>query len=465
MKTKIKQAVNLYTYLNFAEFSKINYWDYESLKEKKSIESNFPVVELAKVIQQRKEFIVIEDNKEYKRCRVQLYAKGVVLRDTVLGSEIRTKRQQLCRKDDFVVAEIDAKFGGYGIVPEELESAIVSSHYFLFRVDTSMILPSYLAIVCKLSQFSSQVKATGSTNYSAIRPYHVLTYKIPLPTLDVQREIVKQYNISEEEISGKAKQIDEIEGEKVTFLNKAFGIQENRLPARNTIEMIDFSSLERWGVGFSAYRSRWIISPKFEQREIKSLCKIGSGGTPSTGVERYYGGDIPWIKTTEVKNNLILETEDHLTIEGLQNSSAKLYPEGSLVIAMYGQGATRGRTAKLGISAATNQACAVLHQIDNSTILTDFLWIYLMNEYHRLRELASGNNQPNLNAGMIGNYLVQVPPLSTQRRIIEKIKVLDGDIQSLSDYIEQNENKAIETISLMLYQKKNASKKSSNPEL
>ena len=62
---------------------------------------------------------------------------------------------------------------------------------------------------------------------------------------------------------------------------------------------------------------------------------------------------------------------------------------------MYGQGKTRGRTAKLGVDATTNQACAVLHNIDNSKVLTDYLWIYLMNEYDRLRELASGNNQPN----------------------------------------------------------------------
>lgn len=89
---------------------------------------------------------------------------------------------------------------------------------------------------------------------------------------------------------------------------------------------------------------------------------------------------------------------------------------------MYGQGNTRGRTAKLGIDAATNQACAVLFNIDNDIVATDYLWYYLQTQYHNLRSMASGNNQPNLNADKIKNYSVVIPPLSVQKEIIEHIK-------------------------------------------
>ena len=87
------------------------------------------------VIQQRRDFVFIDDFNEYKRCRVQLHAQGVVLRDKVSGAEIKTKRQQVCRAGDFLVAEIDAKVGGFGIIPDDLDRALVSSHYFLFEVD------------------------------------------------------------------------------------------------------------------------------------------------------------------------------------------------------------------------------------------------------------------------------------------------------------------------------------------
>ncbi|MDQ3844456.1 MAG: restriction endonuclease subunit S, partial [Bacteroidota bacterium] len=101
-------------------------------------------VKLGEVLTQRKEFITIDDSIEYKRCRVQVNRKGVVLRDVVKGIYINTKKQQLCRKNDFIVAEIDAKVGGYGFVGENLEGAIVSSHYLLFEVDETKMLIDYL---------------------------------------------------------------------------------------------------------------------------------------------------------------------------------------------------------------------------------------------------------------------------------------------------------------------------------
>lgn len=82
-------------------------------------------VPLGKAITHRKEFVRISDFERYKRCRVQLHAKGIVLRDIVTGAEIKTKEQQVCRAGEFLLAEIDAKVGGFGVVPEELDGSIV----------------------------------------------------------------------------------------------------------------------------------------------------------------------------------------------------------------------------------------------------------------------------------------------------------------------------------------------------
>jgi type I restriction enzyme, S subunit len=154
------------------------------------MKNGWPVVPLDEVLHQRKEFIQIDDTQTYKRCRVQLHAQGVVLRDTVPGLEIKTKKQQVCRAGEFLVAEIDAKHGGYGLVPSELEGAIVSSHYFLFNVDESKLDRKFLGFLCRTQGFAEQVAAQGSTNYAAIRPSHVLAYQMPLPPLREQRRIV-----------------------------------------------------------------------------------------------------------------------------------------------------------------------------------------------------------------------------------------------------------------------------------
>ena len=152
--------------------------------------SVWPVVVLGSVVKQRKEFIEINDLDIYKRCRVQLHSKGIVLRDEVQGAEIKTKRQQVCRAGECLVAEIDAKVGGYGIVPDNLAGAIVSSHYFLFEIDESQLERRFLDYLIRTPNFFEQVRAQGSTNYAAIRPRDVLSYKVPLPTREEQRRIV-----------------------------------------------------------------------------------------------------------------------------------------------------------------------------------------------------------------------------------------------------------------------------------
>ena len=152
----------------------------------------WPTVTLGELLSERKEFMFIEPDEIYARCRVQTEARGIVLRDRVPGSYIKTKKQQICRAGEFLVAEIDAKVGGYGIVPPELDGAIVSSHYFLFEIDKTRLHGRFLDSFCRTSQFRQQVNAIGSTNYAAIRPKQILAYRIPLPTLTEQRQLAAQ---------------------------------------------------------------------------------------------------------------------------------------------------------------------------------------------------------------------------------------------------------------------------------
>jgi type I restriction enzyme, S subunit len=168
--------------------------------------SKWPAVPLGKVIRQRKSFVVIDDFTEYKRCRVQLHAQGIVLRDTVPGTEIKTKKQQACKAGDFLVAEIDAKVGGFGIVPDDLDGAIVSSHYFLFEVADDQLDRQFLDYFIRTPNFRDQVTAQGSTNYAAIRPNDVLGYQIPLPLLPEQRRIVARI----EELAAKINEAREL---------------------------------------------------------------------------------------------------------------------------------------------------------------------------------------------------------------------------------------------------------------
>jgi type I restriction enzyme S subunit len=171
----------------------------------------WPIVALEQVLRHRKAFIVLDDTEHYKRCRVQLHAKGVVLRDAVPGSDIKTKRQQVCRAGEFLVAEIDAKMGGFGIVPDELEGAIVSSHYFLFEIDETQLDRRFLDYFIRTTWFRNQVNAQGSTNYAAIRPASVLGYEMPLPPLAEQQAIVARLDTLTHKVRQVNERLDAIE--------------------------------------------------------------------------------------------------------------------------------------------------------------------------------------------------------------------------------------------------------------
>ena len=159
---------------------------------------NWKNIKLGDVIKHRKGSITIDDDQEYKLCRVQLHRRGVVLREIIKGSVIRTKKQQVCKAGDFLVAEMDAKLGGYGFVPNELDGAIVSSHYFLFELDESKINPKYLEVVSQLQILQEQIKAVGSTNHAAIRPSNVLNWEIPITTIEHQNKIVQLYETTKD---------------------------------------------------------------------------------------------------------------------------------------------------------------------------------------------------------------------------------------------------------------------------
>ncbi|MBP5451015.1 MAG: restriction endonuclease subunit S [Treponema sp.] len=195
------------------------------------------------------------------------------------------------------------------------------------------------------------------------------------------------------------------------------------------MNFIYFSNLELWGVEKNQNK-KIIRNKKYSTVKLETLCMVGSGGTPDRSNDSYYkDGNIPWVKTTEVVDEYISDTEEKITQKGLENSSAKLYEKGSLIIAMYGQGKTRGRTAKLNIAASTNQACAVLYDINNNLVLTDYLWFYFQNEYDRIRDLAYGNNQPNLNAGMIKEYPIVLPPLEVQIEMVAHINQIKSQVK------------------------------------
>lgn len=179
-------------------------------------------------------------------------------------------------------------------------------------------------------------------------------------------------------------------------------------------------------------------SKTYSYKLLKDFTNVVSGGTPKREVDEYWeNGNIPWVKTTELHNNQITDVEEYITEDGLSNSSAKIVPAGTILLAMYGQGKTRGMTAYLGIEACTNQACACI--LPSNLINQKFLWQYLILSYDNLRGMAKGGNQLNLNVNMIKDYPIIYPPIELQNEFaafVEQVNKTKAHVQKSSEELE-----------------------------
>jgi len=152
--------------------------------------------------------------------------------------------------------------------------------------------------------------------------------------------------------------------------------------------------------------------------KFESVAQWGSGGTPSRKKPEYYVGNIPWIKTGELNNAYIYETEEHISEAAVANSSAKLFPVNTVVIAMYG--ATIGKVGIMGIEATTNQACAC--GVCSSAIDYKYLFYYAISQRDSFISMGKGGAQPNISQEVIKQHNIPLPPLGEQKRIVSCIE-------------------------------------------
>ncbi|QIT53884.1 restriction endonuclease [Aquisalimonas sp. 2447] len=158
---------------------------------------------------------------------------------------------------------------------------------------------------------------------------------------------------------------------------------------------------------------------------LAEVAKWGSGGTPSRKKKEFFGGSIPWVKTGELKEKYIVKTDEHLTSQAIEHSSAKIFPKGSVAIAMYG--ATIGHASILNIDAATNQACAVA-DVSAGAIDSLFLYYYISRISPQLVDAGVGGAQPNISQGFLKSWPISLPPFAEQRRIVAKIEELFSEL-------------------------------------
>lgn len=309
------------------------------------------------------------------------------------GCEIGSSKA-LVQKNDVLLCKINPRINRVWVVSDEsIHPNIASSEWIVVR--NKEYNPEFLAWYFRSPKFkrlmTSEVTGIGG---SLTRAQPKTVAKYPVPVLPRQA----QDNIT-------------------CVLNTVNGIFLSRKQEIQKLEtLIKARFVEMFGDPES--------NEKYPQIAIKDFTNVISGGTPDRKNDLYWkNGTVPWVKTTELQNKRIDIVEEYITEKGLNESSAKIVPEDTVLVAMYGQGKTRGMTAILGIPAATNQACACI--LPSERVEATYLWQYMIMSYDRLRNLAQGGNQPNLNGNMIKNFTVLVPPKDFQSQFVDFVTQVD----------------------------------------
>lgn len=180
---------------------------------------------------------------------------------------------------------------------------------------------------------------------------------------------------------------------------------------------------------------------EWEKVTLGEVATISSGSTPSRSNASFWNGTIPWVTTTQIQNNIINlnDVKEFITDDGLKKSSLKIIPKGTLLMAMYGQGKTRGQVGILNFDSTINQACAAIGVSQKVSSL--FLYQYFQFKYENIRALSNSGGQKNLSAEIIKSIEFNLPPFLEQEKIVDTLSVWDSAIEKTEKLINLEEKK------------------------
>lgn len=269
----------------------------------------------------------------------------------------------------------------------------------------------YFRHLFKSARFIQQL----TRNIEGLRDGKMISYKqfseqlIPVPKPLEQQKIADCLTSLDEVIAAQGWKVEALKTYKRGLMQQLFPREGETLPR----------------LRFPKFRD----APGWKEALLGDLFDTSSGGTPDRAKREYWTGAIPWVTTSLVDFNVIFKAEEFISEAGWENSSAKVFPKGTVLIAMYGQGKTRGKVAMLDIAAATNQACAAI--LPNDKIDQSFTFVSLCGRYEEMRTLSNSGGQENLSQGLIRGLPFRYPKdVEEQSRIVDCFSELDALIVS-----------------------------------
>jgi type I restriction enzyme S subunit len=340
--------------------------------------------------------------------------KGVINQIEHLGrsySAANTENYKRVFPGDVIYTKSPTGDFPYGIIKQSKVSkpVIVSPLYGVFKPETialGVILNAYFEYPSNVHNYLSSIIQKGAKNTINITNDTFLSKSLIVPTdKDEQQKIADCLSSLDDLITTENQKLETLKAHKIGLVQQLFPAEGASVPK------LRFKEFRKSG--------KWIITT------IDKIASISSGGTPSRSKNEYWNGHIPWVSTTLIDFKKIQKTNEFITELGLQNSSTKVFPKDTILMAMYGQGKTRGKVAILGIEATINQACAAITL--KKGMNTNFVFQNLAARYDEIRAISNSGGQENLSAELIKRIPFSYPDIKSneQQKIADFLSSLD----------------------------------------
>lgn len=350
------------------------------------------------------------EGKTFEYISLSEASEGEILRsETVPLDEAPSRAQRKIKAGDVLVGTVRPKQVSHGFVTEEHDGKICSSGFGVLR--TREELNGYYLLQEVLShRFYRQMEAyVAGSGYPAVKIGDLKKHRIGIPPLSEQRKIASVLYKVDKAIHKTEEMIEQTQRLRKGVMQELF--------SNGAWDHTDFQETQ-YGT----------IPVEWEIKTVNEVASgIGSGGTPDTDEDEYYGGEIDWVKTDDLNSGLVNTTKTKITEKGLSESAAKLFPEGTVVFAMYG--GALGQNGRLGMEAAMNQACCGI-VTDSSKIDPYLLHQQLIHRKQQLTALSAGTHQQNISQSMIEKFEVYVPSLEEQSEMVDVLSNIEQNIDN-----------------------------------
>jgi type I restriction enzyme S subunit len=376
----------------------------------------------------------------------------------------------LIKKGDLVISGINVEKGALAVYEGE-EDILATIHYSSYIFDTDKIDIDFLKVFLRSPDFIQLLKEQVPGGIKTeIKPKHILPLEVYFPETTMEQKAIAEHFFEKE---AKLKQLNEHLAHQLTLISqleqtilqeavqgKLVPQDPNDEPASELLKRIKAERQKSLPAGAKRRQEKPLppIKPEeipFQIPENWVWCRLGeiaestSGGTPDRSNPKFWKGNINWLKSGELNDGFINdESEEKITEEGLKNSSAKLFPKGTLLIALYG--ATAGKLGILNFESTTNQA--VCGFFENKYYDTKYLFYYLWAFRSKIIEDSWGQAQPNISQTYLKNFPFALPPLSEQKRIVAEIEKQFALTKQLKEHIIANQQATEQLLKALLHQ-------------